>query len=103
MLQTEREYDGYFCSIKDAVIIVILGSLCDVRFKECKKIHGWATSKHIKAFLEKEFGIKRIPCYRQLLSLLAMVPPESLNRPMKNRLSALVPHLAANLETEEEA
>ena len=28
-LQSEREYDGYFCSIKDAVIIVILGSLCD--------------------------------------------------------------------------
>ncbi len=23
VLETEREYDGYFCSIKDAVIIVI--------------------------------------------------------------------------------
>ena len=23
VLQSEREYDGYFCSIKDAVIIVI--------------------------------------------------------------------------------
>ena len=30
VLETEREYDGYFCSIKDAVIIVILGSLCDL-------------------------------------------------------------------------
>ena len=30
-LQSEREYDGYFCSIKDAVIIVILGSLCDLK------------------------------------------------------------------------
>ena len=35
-LQSEREYDGYFCSIKDAVIIVILGSLCDL--KSVKKI-----------------------------------------------------------------
>ena len=25
-LQSEREYDGYFCSIKDAVIIVIFGN-----------------------------------------------------------------------------
>ena len=78
VLQSEREYDGYFCSIKDAVIIVILGSLCDL--KSVKKIHAWATSEHVKAFLEKEFGIKRIPCYWWLLSLLAMVSPESLNR-----------------------
>ena len=35
-LETEVEYDGYFCSIKDAVIIVILGSLCDL--KSVKKI-----------------------------------------------------------------
>ena len=26
VLQSEREYDGYFCSIKDAVIIVIFGN-----------------------------------------------------------------------------
>ena len=31
VLQSERAYDGYFCSIKDAVIIVILGSLCDLK------------------------------------------------------------------------
>jgi len=36
VLQSEREYDGYFCSIQDAVIIVILGSLCDL--KSVKKI-----------------------------------------------------------------
>ena len=59
-LETEVECDGYFCSIKDAVIIVILGSLCDL--KSVKKIHAWATSEHVKAFLEKEFGIKTIPC-----------------------------------------
>ena len=27
VLETEREYDGYFCSVQDALIIVILGSL----------------------------------------------------------------------------
>ena len=100
VLRSEREYDGYFCSIKDAVIIVMLGSLCDL--KSVKKIHAWATSDHVKAFLEKEFGIKRIPCYWWLLSLLAMVSPESLNQCMKQWVASLVPQLAAKLEKEEE-
>ena len=30
-LETEVEYDGYFCSIKDAVIIVTLGSICELK------------------------------------------------------------------------
>lgn len=59
--ETEREYDGYFCSIQDAVIIVILGSLCDL--KSVKKIHEGATIEHIRTFLAEIFGIKRIPCY----------------------------------------
>ena len=35
VLETEREYDGYFCSIKDAVIIVIFGK--PVRFAKRKE------------------------------------------------------------------
>ena len=31
VLETEREYDGYFCSIQDAVVIVIPGSLYDLQ------------------------------------------------------------------------
>ncbi len=30
-LGREREYDGYFCSITDAVSIIIFGSLCDLK------------------------------------------------------------------------
>ena len=74
-LGTEREYGGYFCSITDAVSISILES--------AKKIHGWATSEHIKAFLAKEFGLKRIPCYWRLLGLFTMIRPKSLNQCMK--------------------
>ena len=44
-LETKREYDRYVCSIKDSLIIVILGSLCDL--KSMKKIHGRPTSGHI--------------------------------------------------------
>ncbi len=81
-LETKEAYDGYFCSVRDAVIIIILGSLCDLQ--NVKKIHDWASTEHVLAFLEKEFGIKRIPCYWWLLSLIALVTPASLNLCMKN-------------------
>jgi len=100
VLETEREYDGYFCSIKDAVIIVILGSLCDLQ--SVKKIHAWATTEHVRTFLAETFGIKRIPCYWWLLNLLALVTPESLNQCMKQWVASVVPNLAAKLEQEEE-
>ena len=99
VLETEREYDGYFCSIKAAVIIVILGSLCDLQ--SVKKIHAWATTEHVKKFLEETFGIKRIPCYWWLLSLLGIIRPESLNECMKQWVASVVPELAAKLEAEE--
>ena len=100
VLETEREYDGYFCSIKDAVVIGILGSLCELR--SMKKIHAWATSEHVRSFLAEQFNIKRIPCYWWLLSLLALIKPESLNRCMKQWVVSVVPHLAAKIEAEEE-
>ena len=100
VLETEREYDGYFCSVQDAVIIVILGSLCDLQ--SVKKIHEWATTEHVRKFLEETFGIKRIPCYWWLLSLLGIIRPESLNKCMKQWVTSVVPALAAKLEQEEE-
>ena len=99
MLETEREYDGYFCSIKDAVIIVILGSLCDLQ--SVKKIYAWAETEHVRTFLEETFGIKRLPCYWWLLSLLALIRPESLNECMKQWVRSIVPHLAVKIEKEE--
>ena len=99
MLETEREYDGYFCSIKDAVIIVILGSLCDLQ--SVKKIHEWAETEHVRTFLEETFGIKRLPCYWWLLSLLAIIRPESLNKCMKQWFASVLPDLAAKIEKEE--
>ena len=99
VLETEREYDGYFCSIKAAVIIVILGSLCDLQ--SVKKIHAWATTEHVRKFLEETFGIKRIPCYWWVLSLLGIIRPESLNECIKQWVASVVPELAAKLEAEE--
>ena len=99
-LETEREYDGYFCSIKDAVIIVLLGSLCEMR--SVTRIHMWAQAEHVRRFLEEKFHIKRLPCYWWLLSLLAMIRPESLNRCMKKWVLSIAVQLAEKIETEEE-
>lgn len=44
---TEVEYDGYFCSITDAVIIVTL-------------VHSWATTEAVSKFLAQAFGIEKI-------------------------------------------
>ena len=76
-LETEVEYDGYFCSIKDAVIIVTLGSMCEL--KSVMRIHSWATTKTVSKFLAESFGIKRIPCYGRLPELPALIKSDSLN------------------------
>lgn len=98
-LETEREYDGYFCSVKDAVIILVLGSLCDLR--NIKRIHEWAETEHIREYLKTNFNIQRVPCYWWLLSLLAIVTPESLNRCMMTWVSGITPGLVGKIEEEE--
>ena len=99
-LETEVEYDGYFCSIQDAVIIVTLGSLCEL--KSVMRIHAWATTETVSTFLAKAFGIKRIPCYGWLLELLALITPDSLNRCMMKFVASLCPDLISDLEKEME-
>ena len=73
-LQSEREYDGYFCSIQDAVIIVTLASMCELK------------------------SVKRILCYGWLLELLALIKPDSLNRCMMKFVASLCPELIGELE-----
>ena len=77
-LETKRDYDEYFCSVKNAVIILILGSLCDL--KNIKRIHEWASTAQVQEYLKKEFNIQRIPCYWWLLSLLSLITPESFKQ-----------------------
>ena len=99
-LETEVEYDGYFCSIKDAVIIVTLGSMCEL--KSVMRIHSWATTKTVSKFLAESFGIKRIPCYGRLPELLALIKSDSLNCCMMKFVASLCPELIAEFEKEQE-
>lgn len=77
-LETTKEYNGYFCSVVEAVVIVILGSICGL--KNTSQIHQWASSGRVREFLKEKFAIENIPCYYWLLCLLKLVIPESLNR-----------------------
>lgn len=77
-VETVQEYNGYFCSIAEAVSIVVLGSLCGL--KNVSQIHQWAESEKVSVFLKENYAIKHIPCYYWLLSLLKLIKPESLNQ-----------------------
>ena len=77
-IETTREYNGYFCSVAEAITIVILGSICGL--KNISQIHQWAASDRISIFLKEKFGIENVPCYYWLLCLLKLIKPESLNR-----------------------
>ena len=48
-LETEVEYDGYFCSIRDVAIIVTLGSMCEQ--KGVMRLNAWATTETVSKFL----------------------------------------------------
>lgn len=88
-VETTTEYNGYYYSISEAISIVVLGSICGL--KNVSQIHQWAESDRVREFLKEEFGIKRIPCYYWLLSLLKMVKPTSLNQCLMRWAASMLP------------
>jgi len=77
-VETTEEHNGYFCSVGEALTIVILGSICGLR--NTNQIHQWAKSQRVSEFLSKHFEVNNIPCYYWLLCLLKLIKPDSLNR-----------------------
>ena len=88
-VETTKEHSGYFCSVGEALTVVILGSLCGLRC--VKQIHQWASSTQIRGFMREHFEIKRIPCYYWLLCLLKMIDPHSLNRCFTQWVQSFLP------------
>lgn len=88
-LETVTEYNGYFCSVSDAIVIVILGSICGL--KNVSQIHQWAVNDRVGEVLKYDFGIRDIPCYYWLLCLLKLIKPESLNRCFTNWVRSMLP------------
>jgi len=77
-VKTTKEHNGYFCSVWEALTIVILGSFCGLR--NVNQIHQWAANARVSEFLAKCFEIENIPCYYWLLCLLKIIKPKSLNQ-----------------------
>ncbi|MDR2570945.1 MAG: ISAs1 family transposase [Oscillospiraceae bacterium] len=88
-VETEKEHNGYFCSVKETLTIVILGSFCGLQ--NVKRIHQWAVNARVQEFLISSFGITAIPCYFWMLSLLKIIKPKSFNRCFINWVESLVP------------
>lgn len=76
-IETIQEYDGYFFSVKAAIIIAILGTFCGLR--NMKQIHQWASNSKIQSFLHEKFGFKNIVCYSWFTQVLGLVKPQSFN------------------------
>ena len=88
-VETTREYNGYFCSVAEAITIVILGSICGL--KNISQIHQWAASDRVNEFLREKFRIENIPCYYWLLCLLKLIKPDSLNECFSKWVSSILP------------
>ena len=53
-VETTKEYNGYFCSIAEAITIVILGSISGL--KNVSQIHQWAVDSRVSGFLKEKFA-----------------------------------------------
>ena len=88
-METTKEYSGYFCSVAEAITIVILGSISGL--KNVSQIHQWAADSRVSGFLKEKFGIKDVPCYYWLLCLLKLAKPASLNRCFRKWVKSMLP------------
>ena len=87
-VETTKEHNGYFCSVGEALTVVILGSLCGLC--NVSQIHQWAVSPKVREFLGEYFNITRVPCYYWMLCLLKLIEPKSLNRCFMNWSQSLM-------------
>jgi predicted transposase YbfD/YdcC len=88
-IETTKKYNGYSCSVTDAIVIVMLGCICGL--KNISQIHQWASNKRVEKFLKENFKIKKVPCYYWLLCLIKLVKPESLNKCFVEWVNSLLP------------
>ena len=88
-VETTSEHKGYFCSVGEALTIVILGSVCGLR--NVSQIHQWADSQRVGDFLREHFDISDVPCYYWLLCLLKLIKPKSLNQCLISWVQSFLP------------
>ena len=88
-VQTVKEHNGYFCSVGEALTVVILGTLCGL--KNVCQINQWSENEKVRGFLARNFGIERIPCYYWMLCLLKLIEVKSLSLCLMKWAQSLMP------------
>ena len=88
-VETVKEHNGYFCSVGEALTVVIIGTLCGLR--NVSQINQWSENEKVRGFFGRHFGIERIPCYYWMLCLLKLIEPKSLNQCLMKWSQSLLP------------
>jgi predicted transposase YbfD/YdcC len=68
------EYEGYFYSIHNTLIMLVCGMLCGL--KEISEIHQWLSAEPTQKMLNKQFGISQFPGRSQFYNILKIVDAE---------------------------
>jgi predicted transposase YbfD/YdcC len=76
-VETKTQYDGYFYSVTEAIIVAILGTFCGLC--DMKKIIQWASNERTRTFLKEHFAVYELPCYSWFTQILGNIKPESFN------------------------
>lgn len=88
-VELTASYEPYFCSVEEAITIVIIGTFCG--FRNLKQIHQWANHNKIKEILAVHFGVRYVPCYYWLTHLLKLLDPQSMSECFTRWVESLLP------------
>ena len=69
-VETVKEHNGYFCSVGEALTVVLLGTLCGL--KNVSQISQWAEHERVKGLLGTCFQYRK-----NTVLLLDAVPAET--------------------------
>ena len=58
-VETTKDYNGYFCSVAEAITIVILGSISGL--KNVSQIHQWTADDRVGGFLKENSELRMYP------------------------------------------
>jgi predicted transposase YbfD/YdcC len=87
-VETTQKYNGYWYSVKDVIVISILGSLCGL--KNMILIVEWAQSVAVTKFLQEKMKIPRVPSYMQYTNIMGIIKSESLNEAMIKWIGSII-------------
>jgi predicted transposase YbfD/YdcC len=71
------EYQGYWYSIIEVLIIVVCGKLWSLQ--SINDIYEWSKATPVRKFFKERFGIEKISCKAQFYNILACVNAEKFN------------------------